>query len=55
MSRLLIAALWVHLLSCVLLVGTFFMLLLAGPPVRPFARGWEETVVARSRMLAISL
>src|SRR5439155_891031 len=54
MSLLLLAALWVHLLSCVLLVGAFFTLLLAGPPRRPFARRWEETVVARSRMLVLA-
>ncbi len=35
MRALLLAALWVHLASCVLLTGAFFMLLLAGPPHGP--------------------
>src|SRR5439155_3348714 len=54
MSLLLLAALWVHLLSCVLLVGAFFTLLLAGPTVRTIARRWEVAVVARSRMLVLA-
>ncbi len=53
MRLLLLAALWVHLASSVLLVGAFFMLLLAGPSDRPTARRWEETVVAWSRLLVL--
>jgi putative copper export protein/mono/diheme cytochrome c family protein/peroxiredoxin len=50
---LLLAALWLHLASSVLLVGAFFMPLLAGPPRSPTARRWDETVVAWSRVLVV--
>ncbi len=53
MRLLLLAALWVHLASSVLLMGAFFMLLLAGPSDRPIARRWEETVIAWSRLLVL--
>jgi putative copper export protein/mono/diheme cytochrome c family protein/peroxiredoxin len=50
---LLLGALWFHLASSVLLVGAFFMPLLAGPPRSPTARRWDETVVAWSRVLVL--
>jgi putative copper resistance protein D len=53
MRALLLAALWVHLASCVLLTGAFFMLLLAGPPRASVARRWNEVVVAWSRLLVL--
>ena len=53
MRALLLAALWVHLASCVLLTGAFFMLLLAGPPRASVARRWDRVVVAWSRVLVL--
>ena len=53
MSLLLPAVLWVHLSSSVLLAGASFMLLLAGRSDRRTARGWEETVIAWSRLLVL--
>jgi len=53
MRTLLLAALWVHLASCVLLTGAFFMLLLAGPPRAPAARRWDGMVVTWSRLLVL--
>ena len=53
MRLLLLAALWVHLASSVMLVGAFFMLFLAGPSDRPTARRWEATVMAWSRLLVL--
>ena len=53
MRALLLAALWVHLASCVLLTGAFFMLLLAGPPRASVARRWDGAVVAWSRLLVL--
>ena len=53
MRALLLAALWAHLASCVLLMGAFSMLLLAGVPDAPTARRWDETVVRRSRLLVL--
>ena len=54
MRALLLAALWVHLASCVLLTGAFFMLLLAGPPAASSARRWDGMVVAWSRLLVLA-
>jgi putative copper export protein/peroxiredoxin/cytochrome c5 len=51
MRALLLTTLWVHLASSVLLMGAFFMLLLAGPSSVPTGRRWEEAVVAWSRLL----
>jgi putative copper resistance protein D len=53
MRTLLLAGLWVHLASCVLLTGAFFMLLLAGPPGASAARRWDRRVVAWSRLLVL--
>src|SRR5262247_2004877 len=53
MRALLLVALWVHLAASVLLVGSFFMLLLAGRSDRPTARRWEATVMAWARLLAL--
>ena len=53
MSALLLAALCVHLICSVLLVGAFSMLLLAGPGRAAPARRWETEVVARSRLLVL--
>src|SRR5262249_61454384 len=56
MRALLLGALWVHLASGVLLVGTFAMLLLAGRPRAVTARRWDERLVAWSRgVVAIAL
>src|SRR5262249_33231352 len=53
MRALLLAVLWVHLASCVLLTGAFFMLLLAGPPPGLAARRWDGAVVGWSRLLVL--
>src|SRR5262245_3508663 len=53
MRALLLVALWVHLAASVLLVGSFFMLLLAGRSDRPTTRRWEATVMAWARLLAL--
>ncbi len=53
MRTLLLAALWVHLASCVLLTGAFFMLLLAGSPRASAARRWDGMVVTWSRLLVL--
>ncbi len=53
MRALLLTALWVHLASCVLLVGAFGMLLLAGPPREATARRWDRTLVRRARLLVL--
>jgi putative copper export protein/mono/diheme cytochrome c family protein len=54
MRALLLAVLWVHLASSVLLTGAFFMLLLAGPPPAPAARRWDGAIVAWSRLLVLA-
>jgi putative copper resistance protein D len=53
MRLLLLTALWVHLASSVLLMGAFFMLLLAGAPRASAARRWDDAVVAGSRVLVL--
>ena len=53
MRLFLLAALWVHLVSCAGLTGAFFMLLLGGPPRGPVARRWDEQVVALARVLVL--
>jgi putative copper resistance protein D len=45
MSVLLLAALWIHLAACVLLVGAFSMLLLGGRPSTPTAHRWEANLM----------
>src|SRR5206468_403993 len=46
-------ALSAHLASSVLVVGTFFMLLLAGPSRAPTARRWEGAMVVWGRLLLL--
>ena len=53
MRALLLAALWLHLASSVLLMGAFFMVLLAGLPSAPTARRWDRMVVAWCRLLVL--
>jgi putative copper resistance protein D len=53
MNTLLFSAQWVHLAQCVLLVGAFFLLLLAGPPATDFMRRWEQRVLFWARWLVI--
>src|SRR5262249_35991876 len=53
MRTLLLAALWTHLASSVLLVGAFSMLLLAGLPREPTARRWTEQIVRGGRWLVM--
>ena len=53
MRALLLTALWVHLASCVLLVGAFGMLLLAGLPREATAHRWDRALVRRSRLLVL--
>jgi putative copper export protein/mono/diheme cytochrome c family protein len=51
-SALGLAARWAHLASCLLLAGSFLMLLLAGRSDRPTARAWADWVLRWSRRLA---
>ena len=53
MRALLLGALSLHLGACVLLVGTFFMPLLAGASPAPTVRRWEATLLAWSRRLVL--
>ena len=53
MRALLLTALWLHLASSVLLVGAFFMLLLAGPARASTARRWDEMVVGWCRFFVL--
>ena len=53
MRALLLTALWVHLGSSVLLVGTFFMPLLAGTSPAPTVRRWDATLLTWSRRLLL--
>src|SRR5206468_5620885 len=53
MRILLLTALSAHLASSVLVVGTFFMLLLAGPSRAPTARRWEGAMVVWGRLLLL--
>ncbi|BCP52262.1 hypothetical protein K32_08790 [Kaistia sp. 32K] len=54
MSIVLLSALWIHVAACVLLTGSFSLLLLAGPPPNPIFRRWEGGVLASARWLAIA-
>jgi putative copper export protein/mono/diheme cytochrome c family protein len=51
MTALLLGIFWVHLASCVLLVGAFFMLLLGGLPKAASARDWDRRLVRWSRLV----
>ena len=53
MSAILLVALWAHLLACVLLVGAFAVVLLAGMPCTPTARAWDAGVVRRGRIVVV--
>jgi len=53
MRALLLAALWMHLSACALVMGAFFMLLLAGPGRVRTARRWDGAVVTWTRILVI--
>lgn len=53
MRLLLLAALWVHLACCVLLTGSFFMLLLAGFPRAAVARCWDARVLGWARVVVL--
>jgi len=53
MRTLLLTALWTNLASSVLVVGAFWMLLLAGLPREPTARRWAETLVRGGRWLVV--
>lgn len=53
MRALLLGALWAHVSACALLMGAFFMLLLAGRGRVPSARRWDGTVVAYARVLVL--
>jgi putative copper resistance protein D len=48
-----VAVRWVHLASCVVLVGTGLLLLLAGRSDRPTALAWEARVLRWSRRLVL--
>lgn len=52
MSGLGLAVRWLHLSSCLLLAGSFLMLLLAGRGERATARAWADAVLRWSRHLA---
>jgi putative copper export protein/mono/diheme cytochrome c family protein/peroxiredoxin len=54
MRALLLAALWVHLASGVLLVGAFAMVLLAGRPRAATARRWDQMLGRGSRLLVLA-
>src|SRR5256712_663457 len=51
MKGLLLGVCWAHLASCVLLVGAFFVLLLASRPMATTARCWDRRLVRWSRLL----
>jgi putative copper resistance protein D len=53
MTTLLVGAHWVDLALGVLLLGAFFLLLLAGPPQTDLMRIWERRVLAWARWLVI--
>jgi putative copper resistance protein D len=53
MTTLLFGAQWVNLSQCVLLMGAFFLLLLAGRPATGFMRRWEQRVLSSARWLVV--
>jgi putative copper export protein/mono/diheme cytochrome c family protein/peroxiredoxin len=53
MTTLFFGAQWVHLAQCVLITGSFFLLLLAGRPATDFMRRWEQRVLHWARWLVI--
>jgi putative copper export protein/mono/diheme cytochrome c family protein/peroxiredoxin len=54
MSALHLAVAWFHLAACVVLTGTFSLLLMAGDPTAPAMRRWEAQVLAAARWLVIA-
>ena len=53
MRVILLGALWIHLASCVLLIGAFAMPLLAGTPRAPTAKRWDQRLAAAARGLVL--
>jgi putative copper export protein len=53
MRAVLLGALWIHLASCVLLIGAFAMPLLAGTPRAPTAKRWDQRLAAAARGLVL--
>ena len=53
MTTLLFGAQWVNLAQSVLLVGAFFLLLLAGCPATDFMRRWEQRVLSSARWFVV--
>lgn len=53
MNTLLYCALWVHLAACVLLTGSFFLLLMAGPPPDGAMSRWEDRIVRGAKALVL--
>ncbi|MGH7393439.1 MAG: hypothetical protein ACREM3_28890, partial [Candidatus Rokuibacteriota bacterium] len=45
---------WAHLTSCLLVVGGFGMLLLAGHSLRPTAAAWEVRVTRGARVALLA-
>lgn len=54
MNTLLLLAVWVHLAACVLLTGSFSLLLMAGNPQAPAMRQWEEQILTVSRWMVVA-
>ena len=53
MTTLLFGAQWVNLAQSVLLMGAFFLLLLAGRPATDFMRRWEQRVLSSARWFVV--
>lgn len=53
MNTLLYCALWVHLAACVLLTGSFSLLLMAGPPPDGAMNRWEGRIVRGAKTLVL--
>lgn len=54
MNAALLSALWIHVSACVLLTGSFLLLLLAGPPQTPIFHRWENRVLTVTRWLSVA-
>ena len=54
MTTLLFGAQWVNLAQSVLLMGAFFLLLLAGWPATDFMRRWEQRVLLSARWFVVA-
>jgi putative copper export protein/mono/diheme cytochrome c family protein/peroxiredoxin len=53
LSALGLAARWIHLVACVILVGTFAQLLLVGRSDRPTVQAWESRLLGWARGLVL--